>query len=112
MTFARILAIRHYFSSSSWLGPKVRPRAQTPRGAIPKCGHVALVLDCCYVNICVIFHRIPPAERDMQRFFSISQPAAHEMVKTLELRGFITREPGKPRSIRVLLPRDELPDLE
>src|SRR5208283_3376972 len=25
------------------------------RGAIPKCGHVALVLDCCYVDICVIF---------------------------------------------------------
>src|SRR5208283_551366 len=24
-------------------------------GAIPKCGHVALVLDCCHVNICVIF---------------------------------------------------------
>ena len=24
-------------------------------GAIPKCGHVALLLDCCYVNICVIF---------------------------------------------------------
>ena len=26
-----------------------------PWGAIPKCGHVALVLECCYVNICVIF---------------------------------------------------------
>ena len=25
------------------------------QGAIPKCGHVALVLDCCYVDICVIF---------------------------------------------------------
>src|SRR5271157_5779382 len=24
-------------------------------GAIPKCGHVALVLDCCYVDICVTF---------------------------------------------------------
>ena len=24
-------------------------------GAIPKCGHVALVLDCYYVDICVIF---------------------------------------------------------
>ena len=24
-------------------------------GPIPKCGHVALVLDCCYVDICVIF---------------------------------------------------------
>ena len=26
-----------------------------PTGAIPKCGHVALVLDCYYVDICVIF---------------------------------------------------------
>jgi len=57
-------------------------------------------------------NRIPPAETDMQRFFRISPPAVHEMVKTLERRGFITREPGKPRTIRVLLPRDELPDLE
>ncbi len=24
-------------------------------GPIPKCGHVALVLDCCYVDMCVIF---------------------------------------------------------
>ena len=28
---------------------------QKVRGAIPKCGHVALVLDCCYVDVCVIF---------------------------------------------------------
>src|SRR5208337_2617677 len=28
---------------------------QASLGAIPKCGHVALVLDCCYVDICVIF---------------------------------------------------------
>jgi DNA-binding MarR family transcriptional regulator len=57
-------------------------------------------------------HRIPPAETDMQRFFRISPPAVHEMVKTLDRQGFITREPGKPRTIRVLLPRDKLPDLE
>jgi repressor LexA len=57
-------------------------------------------------------HRIPPAEADMQVFFRISPPAVHEMVKTLERRGFIAREPGRPRSIRVLLPREELPDLE
>jgi LexA DNA binding domain len=57
-------------------------------------------------------NRIPPAETDMQRIFRISPPAVHEMVKTLERWGFITREPGKPRTIRVLLPRDELPDLE
>jgi SOS-response transcriptional repressor LexA len=50
-------------------------------------------------------NRIPPAEADMQRFFRVTPPAVHEMVKTLERKGFIAREPGKPRTIRVLLPR-------
>ncbi len=57
-------------------------------------------------------HRVPPAEIDMQRYFQTTPPAVHEMVKTLDSKGFITREPGKPRTIRVLLPRDQLPDLE
>jgi Mn-dependent DtxR family transcriptional regulator len=55
---------------------------------------------------------VPPAEADMQRYFRVSPPAVHEMVKALERHGHITREPGKPRTIRLLLPRDELPDLE
>jgi Mn-dependent DtxR family transcriptional regulator len=55
---------------------------------------------------------IPPAEADMQRYFRITAPAVHEMVKTLDRRGYITREPGKPRTIRLQLPREELPDLE
>ena len=57
-------------------------------------------------------NRVPPAEIDMQRYFQVSPPAVHEMVKTLHSRGLITREPGKPRTIQVVLPRDELPDLE
>ena len=57
-------------------------------------------------------HGVAPAEADMQRYFRVSPPAVHEMVKTLERRGFIAREPGKPRSIRLLLSRAELPDLE
>jgi len=57
-------------------------------------------------------HGIPPAEADMQRYFRVSPPAVHEMVKTLERQGFIEREPGKPRSIRLLLAREQLPDLE
>ena len=54
----------------------------------------------------------PPAEADMQRYFRISPPAVHQMVLTLEKRGFIEREPGQARSIRLLLPREELPDLQ
>ena len=45
---------------------------------------------------------VPPAEADMQRYFRVSPPAVHEMVKALERHGFITREPGKPRTIRLL----------
>jgi DNA-binding MarR family transcriptional regulator len=48
----------------------------------------------------------------MQRYFRVSPPTVHQMVLTLEKRGFITREPGKARSIRVLLLPEELPYLE
>lgn len=34
------------------------------------------------------------------------------MILTLEKHGFISRVPGQPRSIRILVPREELPDLE
>jgi repressor LexA len=57
-------------------------------------------------------HGVPPAEADMQRYFRVSPPAVHEMIKTLERRSLIAREAGKPRSIRLLRPRAELPDLE
>lgn len=57
-------------------------------------------------------HGVPPAEADMQRYFRVSAPAVHEMVKSLERQGLIAREPGKPRSIRLLLSRAELPDLD
>jgi len=48
----------------------------------------------------------------MERYFRISAPAVHQMVVTLEKRGFIERVLGQARSIRLLLPREELPDLE
>ncbi len=54
----------------------------------------------------------PPAEADMQRYFGVSPPSVHQMVLNLEERGLISRVPGEPRSIRVLLRREELPDLE
>ena len=57
-------------------------------------------------------HGQPPAEADMQLYFRVSAPSVHQMIVTLEERGLIEREPRKARSIRVLLTRDELPDLE
>jgi Mn-dependent DtxR family transcriptional regulator len=56
-------------------------------------------------------HGIPPAEADMQRYFNVSPPSVHNMIVTLEKRGFIKRTPGAGRSIELLLRRDQLPDL-
>ena len=54
----------------------------------------------------------PPAETDMQRYFRVTPPAVHQMVLTLEKKGFIERVPRQARSIRLLLSREDLPDLE
>jgi repressor LexA len=54
----------------------------------------------------------PPAEADMQRYFRVTPPSVHQMVLTLELNGFIERIPGQRRSIHLLIPREQLPDLE
>ena len=57
-------------------------------------------------------HQQAPSEHDMQTYFQVTPPTVHDMVLKLEKRGFISREPGVPRSIRLLLSRDQLPDLE
>jgi repressor LexA len=54
----------------------------------------------------------PPAERDMEYYFRVTPPAVHQMVVTLDKCGFIERTSGQGRSIRLLLRREELPDLE
>ena len=54
----------------------------------------------------------PPAKVDMQRYFKVTPPTVHNMVVTLEKLGLIERVPGQSRTICMLLPREELPDLE
>ena len=57
-------------------------------------------------------HGRAPAEADMQYYFKVSAPSVHQMILTLERRGLIERVPGQARTIQVLLPREELPDLD
>ena len=62
----------------------------------------------CYTTI----RGFAPAESDMQNYFKVSPPSVHQMVLALEANGFIERIPGRARSIRLLIARKELPDLE
>lgn len=54
----------------------------------------------------------PPAEIDMQRYFRVTPPSVHRMVVELEKRGLISRTPGQPRTIRVVLDPVQIPALE
>jgi len=54
----------------------------------------------------------PPAEADMQRYFHVMPPSVHQMILALEQKGFISRIPGQPRSIRLLLSKEEIPQIE
>lgn len=57
-------------------------------------------------------HGRSPSEADMQSYFGVTPPTVHQMVLSLERNGLIARMAGQARSIRLLLPRHELPDLE
>jgi DNA-binding MarR family transcriptional regulator len=56
-------------------------------------------------------HGRSPSEADMQGYFQVSPPSVHQMVLSLERLGFIGRTPGQGRSLKLLLPRERLPEL-
>ena len=57
-------------------------------------------------------HRQATAELDLERYFRVSAPSIHEMIKTLERNGLIEKTPGQARSIRLLVRPEHLPRLE
>lgn len=54
----------------------------------------------------------PPAEADILRHFKTSPPSVHNMIVQLEKKGLIEKKPFHSRSIRLLLSKKELPELE
>jgi Mn-dependent DtxR family transcriptional regulator len=65
-----------------------------------------------FIRAYTLIHGEPPAEADMQRFFRVTPPSVHGMVLSLAERGLVERIPGRPRSLRILVPPEELPPLE
>jgi Mn-dependent DtxR family transcriptional regulator len=53
----------------------------------------------------------PPSEADIQRYFKTTPPSVHNMIVQLEKKGLIEKKPNLPRSIKLLLPEEELPEL-
>ncbi len=57
-------------------------------------------------------HGRAPAEADLERHFKTTPPTIHQMILKLEEKGLISRVPGQPRSIRLLIPAEKLPILK
>ncbi len=62
-----------------------------------------------YIHTYTSLHGYPPAEAEIAAALSVSPPSVNQMVKMLEKKALILRQPGQPRSIRVLVAEDEIP---
>jgi DNA-binding MarR family transcriptional regulator len=56
-------------------------------------------------------NRRAPAEADFQRYFEVTAPSVHQMLKTLDQLRLIDKQPGVARSIKLLVTPQELPVL-
>ena len=62
-----------------------------------------------FIHAYIARHGYPPAESDIAAAMCVSPPSVNQMVKMLEKKGLILRHPGRPRSLQLLVPEDEIP---
>jgi len=51
----------------------------------------------------------PPAESDIQRYFGVSSASTHQMIKGLVGKSLLEKIPRQARSMRILIPEEQLP---
>ena len=52
-----------------------------------------------------------PAFAEMEHYFGVTPPTVNQMIKNLEKKGLIEKEPRKARSIKVTLPVEQIPGI-
>jgi SOS-response transcriptional repressor LexA len=52
---------------------------------------------------------LPPAESEIADAIGVSPPSVNQMMKTLEKKGLIRRQPRVPRSIEILIAPEAIP---
>lgn len=62
-----------------------------------------------FIHAYTNMHGYPPAESEIAAAMCVSPPSVNQMVKTLEKKGLLLRQPGQPRSLRVLVPEEQIP---
>jgi Plasmid pRiA4b ORF-3-like protein/LexA DNA binding domain len=62
-----------------------------------------------FIHAYIRLHGYPPAESEIAAAMCVSPPSVNQMVKMLEKKGLILRQPGQPRALQILIPEDEIP---
>ncbi len=62
-----------------------------------------------YIHAYTAGFGLPPAESEIAQAMGVSPPSVNQMMKTLERKGLIRRQPGVPRSIEILVADDAIP---
>jgi hypothetical protein len=62
-----------------------------------------------YIHAYIDGFGLPPAESEIARGMGVSPPSVNQMMKTLEKKGLIRRQPGFPRSIAILVADGAIP---
>jgi hypothetical protein len=62
-----------------------------------------------FIHAYAELHGYPPAESEIAAALCVSPPSVNQMVKMLEKKGLILRQPGQPRSLQILIPDDDIP---
>lgn len=101
--YARLRDVEETYTDDPSASPKI---SIVPRYTAKQGQYLAFIHH--YTKI----HGEAPAEADLRRYFEVSPPSVHRMIVALEERGLIERTPGRARSIRLLVDRSEIPDLE
>ena len=65
-----------------------------------------------YLHLYRQLHRHSPSESEIAQYFGVSPPSVHQMIVKLEEKGLITRQPGVARSVRVTVPKRDIPQLD
>lgn len=65
-----------------------------------------------FIHAYTLVNGRPPAEADMARFFQTTPPTVHQMVLAIERAGLVSRQPGAPRTIEILIDQSDLPALQ
>src|SRR5260370_33863648 len=97
----------------SGLGGDVDEGAHMVRPAAARLGYTRLQGQyLAFIYFYTKLHRRSPAESDLQAYFRVSPPAAHDLRRTLQRRRLIARTPASPMSLRSLVSPEHITDVD